>query len=298
LTSEVMEAGGGQKHPSDLTSAKLEKLKRLNTALKEQWGSMEAVWYEHDPTVSNEDAEVLMEMDEIVTATEKAVGSVLETSEQFIKERLAKPFPEFLPTIRVWRLVQISDAGAPPAGTYQTQRKAEREVEKKDSVKADEKAEIKAEEEVWKEDVRQFNEDAGENAEQDVCGGDVRRIDIGEEVLTRRELPGSELDLKRGVGEDVRRDGEDIPTRQELPGSELDLKRGVGEDVRRNGEEIPGSDTHYLQKGQQSLPGTTSVVVLEDNREVLTNVAIRVTAATVAPIEGGCGGHGQCDNRS
>ena len=72
----------------DLTSAKLEKLKRLNTALKEQWGRMEAAWYEHDPTVSNEDAEVLMELDEIVTATEKAVGGVLETSEQFIKERL------------------------------------------------------------------------------------------------------------------------------------------------------------------------------------------------------------------
>ncbi len=58
----------------------------------EKWGGMEAAWYEHYPTVSNEDAEVLMELDKIVTATEKAVGGVLETSEQFIKERLAKPF--------------------------------------------------------------------------------------------------------------------------------------------------------------------------------------------------------------
>ena len=40
----------------DLTSAKLEKLKRLNTALKGQWGRMEAAWYKHDQTVSNEDA--------------------------------------------------------------------------------------------------------------------------------------------------------------------------------------------------------------------------------------------------
>lgn len=47
--------------------------------------------------------------------------------------------------------------------------------------------------------------------------------DIGEEALTRRELPGSELDLKRDVGGEVRRDGEEIPTRRELPGSELDL---------------------------------------------------------------------------
>ena len=92
----------------DLTSAKLEKLKRLNTALKEQWGRMEAAWYKHNPMVSNEDAEVLMELDEIVTALERAVGGVLEASKRFIKERLAKPFPEFLPTIRVWMLVRDS----------------------------------------------------------------------------------------------------------------------------------------------------------------------------------------------
>ena len=97
----------------------------------------------------------------------------------------------------------------------------------------------------------------------------------------------SDLDFKRGVSGDVRRDGEEIPTRWALPGSELDFKRGLYENVRRNGEEIPRSDTNYLQKGQQSLPRTTSIVILEDNRE----------AATVAPIEGRYGGHGQCDGR-
>ena len=146
-------------------------------------------------------------------------------------------------------LVQILDAGTPPAGTCQTQRKAEREVEKKASVKAEEKAEIEAKEDIWKEDVHrsQVREDTGENTEQDVCGGDVRGSDIGEEVLTRQELPGSDMDLERGVGEDVRRDGEEIPTCQALPGSEIDFKRGFNEKVRRNGEEIPRSDTHYLQ---------------------------------------------------
>ena len=34
----------------------------------------------------------------------------------------------------------------------------------------------------------------------------------------------SDLDFKRGLGGDVRRDGEEIPTCRALPGSELDLK--------------------------------------------------------------------------
>ena len=72
-------------------------------------------------------------------------------------------------------------------------------------------------------------------------------------------LPMSDLDFKRGLGGDVRRDGEEIPTCQALPGSEIDFKRGVNEKVRRNGEEIPRSDTHYLQKGHQSLPRATIV---------------------------------------
>ena len=76
-------------------------------------------------------------------------------------------------------------------------------------------------EEVREEDVqrRQF----GKNADENICPGDIRRGDIGEEALTRWELPGSEFDLKRDVGGEVRRDGEEIPTRRELPGSELDL---------------------------------------------------------------------------
>ena len=69
----------------------------------------------------------------------------------------------------------------------------------------------------------------------------------------------SDLDFKSGLGGDVRRDGEEIPTCQALPGSEIDFKRGINEKVRRNGKEIHRSDTHYLQKGQQSLPRTTIV---------------------------------------
>ena len=86
-----------------------------------------------------------------------------------------------------------------------------------------------------------------------------QRLRLLAEANTCRGLPMSDLDFKRGLGGDVRRDGEEIPTCQALPGSELDFKRGVNEKVRRNGEEIPRSDTHYLQKGQQSLPRTTIV---------------------------------------
>jgi hypothetical protein len=42
-------------------------------------------------------------------------------------------------------------------------------------------------------------------------------------LVKRSLLAGSELDLKGGIGGDVRRCGEEIPTRRELPGSELDL---------------------------------------------------------------------------
>ena len=86
-----------------------------------------------------------------------------------------------------------------------------------------------------------------------------KKAKLAAEANTCRGLPMSDLDFKRGLGGDVRRDGEEIPTCQALPGSELDFKRGVNEKVRRNGEEIPRSDTHYLQKGQQSLPRTTIV---------------------------------------
>ena len=86
-----------------------------------------------------------------------------------------------------------------------------------------------------------------------------KKAKLAAEANTCRGLPMSDLDFKRGLGGDVRRDGEEIPTCQALPGSEIDFKRGVNEKVRRNGEEIPRSDTHYLQKGQQSLPRTTIV---------------------------------------
>ena len=86
-----------------------------------------------------------------------------------------------------------------------------------------------------------------------------QRLRLLAEANTCRGLPLSDLDFKSGLGGDIRRDGEEIPNCQALPGSELDFKRGVNEKVRRNGEEIHRSDTHYLQKGQQSLPRTTIV---------------------------------------
>ena len=81
-----------------LTFDKLEELEELNTALEEQWSHMEAAWDE--AMVSIEDGSIFTELDELVTATGKVVGGVLETSEQFIKENL----------------VQVLDAGASPAG--------------------------------------------------------------------------------------------------------------------------------------------------------------------------------------
>ena len=86
-----------------------------------------------------------------------------------------------------------------------------------------------------------------------------QRLRLLAEANTCRGLPMSDLDFKRGLGGNVRRDGEEIPTCQALPGSEIDFKRGVNEKVIRKGEEIHRSDTHYLQKGQQSLPRTTIV---------------------------------------
>ena len=54
---------------------------------------MEAAWCRPDPTVVNEGTEVMMKLNKIVTATERTLGGILETSKQFIKERLAEPFP-------------------------------------------------------------------------------------------------------------------------------------------------------------------------------------------------------------
>ena len=57
---------------------------------------MEVAWNDNNQLTDTEGAEVLMELDEIVTATEKrVVGGVLKTSKQIFKEKLAMPFPEF-----------------------------------------------------------------------------------------------------------------------------------------------------------------------------------------------------------
>jgi hypothetical protein len=37
----------------DFTSARFEKLQRLNTALTDQWRRMEAVWFDHPDPISN-----------------------------------------------------------------------------------------------------------------------------------------------------------------------------------------------------------------------------------------------------
>ena len=93
----------------DFTSARLEKLQRLNTLLSDQWRRMAAAWFAHpvpDP-ISNEEAEILRELGEIVGATGKAVGGVLTASQQFISgklgETLPEPCPGLLPTIQVAR---------------------------------------------------------------------------------------------------------------------------------------------------------------------------------------------------
>ena len=78
----------------DLTSAGLEKLGRVNTTLSQQWGRMEAAWFDHNPADGNVGAEALVELDKIVTATRRVVGGILATSGQFIAERRARPSPE------------------------------------------------------------------------------------------------------------------------------------------------------------------------------------------------------------
>ena len=88
------------------------------------------------------------------------------------------------------------------------------------SVGTDEEAEIVAVEDVREQDVQrsQFDQGADENDEQGVCRGDARRSKIGEDVFTRRTLPGSKIDLERGVDGDVKRDGEETPTPRNCPG--------------------------------------------------------------------------------
>ena len=86
-----------------------------------------------------------------------------------------------------------------------------------------------------------------------------QRLRLLAEANTCRGLPMSAVAFERSLGGNGRGGGEDIPTCQALPGSEIDFKSGVNENLIRKREEIHRSDTHYLQKGQQSLPRTTIV---------------------------------------
>ena len=81
-----------------LPSDEIEKLKKLNKALEEQWARMEVTWDEMMGGI--EDEPVLTELNTLVSTTGKAVAEVLENSEKFLKEKSA----------------QIAKAGMPPAG--------------------------------------------------------------------------------------------------------------------------------------------------------------------------------------
>ena len=85
------------------------------------------------------------------------------------------------------------------------------------------------------EDVSQ---DIGEDSEQDFCEGDVRRSNIGEEAGEDADQDVLEEDIRRkGIGVDVRRDVvEKIHTFREVPGSELDVRKDVSGNT--DGEEI------------------------------------------------------------
>ena len=186
-------------------------------------------------------------------------SGVLTASHQFISgklgEKLPEPCPELSPTIRVESRARLGVAAEAETGALAEANKVAKlttdnkatfltdavEVEARALAEAGGKASLEA-------DGAEAEEKAKIGAAQDDHGGGVHKSDIDVEVITRRGLPGSDLDSNRGVGGDVRRDGEGIPTRWELPRSESDPGEGAG----RNGEEIPGSDTHYLQKG--SLP--------------------------------------------
>ena len=91
----------------DFTSARLGKLQRLTTSLSEQWEHMAVAWFTHPipDLVSDEEAEILGELSNIVGATGKAVGGVLTASQRLISgklsETLPKPCPGLSPTIRI-----------------------------------------------------------------------------------------------------------------------------------------------------------------------------------------------------
>ena len=74
--------GGG------LTFNKLGKLEKLNTALEEQWSSMEAAW--NEAMVNIEDGSVFMELEGLVTIAGEAIGNILRTSGLFIGKNWAR----------------------------------------------------------------------------------------------------------------------------------------------------------------------------------------------------------------
>ena len=144
-----------------LTFDKLEELEELSKAHEAQWSRMEVAL--DKAMVSVEDGSVFTELDELMTATGRAIGDILETFERFIKENL----------------VQVSDAGVSPAGATPS------------IVPAEEKAEIAAVEYVREEDVcrSQFDENASENAEQDVKEASVGAT-LGKRPLLAGSCPG------------------------------------------------------------------------------------------------------------
>jgi hypothetical protein len=106
----------------DVTSARLEKLQWLTTALTDQWKRMEMAWFAHlvpDP-ISSGEAELLMELGEIVEATGKAVDGMLTASQQFntgkLGETLPEPGPRSVPTNQIRGRVRFSVAAEAATG--------------------------------------------------------------------------------------------------------------------------------------------------------------------------------------
>jgi hypothetical protein len=142
-----------------------------------------------------------------------------------------------------------------------------------------------------------FGEDPGEDVRRDV-GEDVRSD--GEEIPTRQEVPGSEFYVRRDVDLEIRTcrevHGSENCTRREVPrtdtrflqerhqsspeATETPVLCRRDNSHRRKRQRHPSSagkttviagsnrDTRPLQERQLSLPGATSVRVLEGNHEV------------------------------
>ena len=60
---------------------------------------MEAAWYSQYPMVDTEDRELLLELAGVVMSTGAAVEEILEISQRFIKEKLAKQYLVKKPTV-------------------------------------------------------------------------------------------------------------------------------------------------------------------------------------------------------